>query len=332
MKEIGLESTGGRVRWIRQEAKLPMPDFAKKLGISSNYVGLIERGKRNASPSLLRRISSVMGVSYKWLVNGGPLPPPKQKSRTWTDAVDVTADPAQAINPQLYLSIVLMMAPNISKDVLATILAAPPKTIDDILAGESNEYDPHWSNGYSVLARNLDLPTLCRDLHNLEIFLWQEETAKRNMSLLRTLKQRAAEAFDAVEVSSINAQPPEAVPIRVPYTDIIMREKENPNFTWYFKCLPEQDDPEEFFPDDAYDKAVALTKQYSFVSIVLTSEAEYDSICSYCEKLEANDDALAELNIPSSLPRGISFIFFDPIEEKIDEWEFSDDDLSDDDI
>lgn len=46
-------------------------------------------------------------------------------------------------------------------------------------------------------------------------------------------------------------------------------------------------------------------------------------MCRYCERLEANNDANAELGIPSHLPQNVSILLFDQQKERIDDaWEF----------
>ena len=328
MKEIGLDTVGGRIRKVRQDAKQSMREFAAALDITGNYVGLLERGERNPSPELLRKISSVMGVSYNWLAQGDQ--PEQQESGAPRDAADVASDPAQTVNPRLYLSVVLGMVPAIKRDMLGPMLAVPAETIDGILAGEDVAYSPRWRTGYSVLAQNLDLPALCRDLRNLEAYLAWEEVTTRNAAMLRALKRHMAKDFEAVEVRSINGQEPATVPINVPYVDMVLESKGEQDYTWCFEYVPEQDDPEDFFAEDVLRRAVALAEQRGCkVSIVLTSEAEFRKVCDYCDRLEVNVEASAEQDVPTNLPHNVSFIHFDRRTEGIDELEFSEDELLD---
>ena len=67
--------------------------------------------------------------------------------------------------------------------MLGPMLAVPAVTIDGILAGEAVKYSPRWRAGHFVLAQNLDLPALYRDLRNLEAYLAWEEVATRNAAL-----------------------------------------------------------------------------------------------------------------------------------------------------
>lgn len=218
----------------------------------------------------------------------------------------------------------LAMAPNISKDMLETILGVPSETIDGLLAGKPYEYDPHWGNAYSVLTQSLDLHTLRRDLRRLDIFLEREETVKHNTAMLRALRQHAEKSMkQQPKTLSINAQSPEAVPLHVCYTDIILSSEGSPS-TWYFKYFPEQEDTDYFYPSDVFDDAVALADQVGYkVSIILTSVDEYNSMCRYCEKMEENDEGRAMLGIPRSLPPNISLIHFDRETEEVVGWKFA---------
>lgn len=287
MKKLDLDTVGGRIRKTRQDAKLSMQAFAEKINITGNYVGLIERGDREPSSALLRRISSAMGVSYGWLAKGAPLWLEDVEIGVRKDATDAESDPAQAVNPQLYLSIVLLMAHNISKDTLVTILGVPSETIDGLLAGKPYEYDPHWGNAYSVLARSLDLRTLRRDLRNLDIFLEREETVKHNTAMIRALRQYAeTSAKHKYKIHSINDQSPDAIPSHVLYTDIIFSSEEFP-YTWYFKCFPERNDIGYFHPSDVIDDAVALSERLDCrVTIVLTSKAEFKRMDYYFSQIK----------------------------------------------
>ena len=268
--------------------------------------------------------ASIAGVSINWLAYGDGGEPQELKISARHD----TSDPAPMVNPQLYLSIAMGMIPAVTKEALPPMLTVPPQAIDDILAGKTVEYNPRWRLGYTLLAKNLDLPALRRDLRRLDAFLAWEEAAQKNPVLLSALQEYVAKSYEQVEVCSINLQEPSAVPVHVPYTDIILRGKGELDCTWYFVCPPEQDDPEEFFPEDLLSRAVDLAERRGcMVSVVLTSGAEYDKMCRYCERLEANDDANAELGIPSHLPQNVSVVHFDQQKERIDDaWEFPEDD------
>lgn len=323
MKEVGLNTTGGRVRKVRKDAEKSMREFGEMIGVTGNYVGLLERGERNPSAELLQKISSIMGISYEWLVNGDP-----QEQTPNTD--DEMIDPAPMVNPRLYFSVAMGMASGVTKEALVPILAVPPQTIDAILAGEDVKYNPRWRNGYTALARNLDLPALRRDLRKLYDYLEWEEREERNKALMYALKKHVEKTCktEAVDVISINGQKPNAVLSHVSYTDIVFRCEGEFSETWYFKYLPEQEDIKDFEPSDILSYAEELADQNGITSasIVLTSEAEYDLMYRYFDKLEIYAEGEAVLGIASYRPMNISIIHFDLQTGEIDELEFPDDD------
>lgn len=63
-------TVGGRIRWVRQNAKSNIKNFAQELGISANYLSILEHGRRPPSDQLLRKIAEVGGASYQWLKDG----------------------------------------------------------------------------------------------------------------------------------------------------------------------------------------------------------------------------------------------------------------------
>jgi transcriptional regulator with XRE-family HTH domain len=61
---------GNAIRVVRTAAGMRQRAVAKKLGVSPNYISLIERGKREPSISLLNRLAHVLevpvGVFFLW--------------------------------------------------------------------------------------------------------------------------------------------------------------------------------------------------------------------------------------------------------------------------
>jgi transcriptional regulator with XRE-family HTH domain len=50
------------VRLLRQEREITQEDLADRTGISSRYVGSIERGRVSASVTILGRLADALGV------------------------------------------------------------------------------------------------------------------------------------------------------------------------------------------------------------------------------------------------------------------------------
>ena len=58
---------GNRIRQLRKNLKLTQAGLADKAGLSTNFIALLEKGKRLASVDTLFRISKVLKVELKEL-------------------------------------------------------------------------------------------------------------------------------------------------------------------------------------------------------------------------------------------------------------------------
>ena len=54
---------GERIRSYRLNAGLTQEKLAEKVGSTSNYIGILERGEKNASIVTLEQITSALGIS-----------------------------------------------------------------------------------------------------------------------------------------------------------------------------------------------------------------------------------------------------------------------------
>ena len=59
---------GETIKLLRIKNKFSQNEFAKKTGISSNYLSLIENNKRIAPMSYLKKAADVLGISVNLLV------------------------------------------------------------------------------------------------------------------------------------------------------------------------------------------------------------------------------------------------------------------------
>ena len=59
-----------RIKRIRADLKLTQSDFAAKLGVSQNYVWMLESGERTASDRIIRDICREFRVDETWLRTG----------------------------------------------------------------------------------------------------------------------------------------------------------------------------------------------------------------------------------------------------------------------
>ena len=55
---------------IREREKLNQEDFAKKIGVSRNFISLVETGKRNLSDRTIADICRIFSINETWLRTG----------------------------------------------------------------------------------------------------------------------------------------------------------------------------------------------------------------------------------------------------------------------
>ena len=76
----GGERLNTRIQQIRKTAKLTQDEFAEKIGLSKNFVWMIEKGERIPSDRTIKDICRIFGVNEEWLRTGeGDMPIPKSK-------------------------------------------------------------------------------------------------------------------------------------------------------------------------------------------------------------------------------------------------------------
>lgn len=75
-------SLGNRIRQLRKNLKLTQAQLADKAGLSTNFIALLENGKRSASVDTLNRIAKTLEVELKELFE---FPEKKSKSQLAMD-------------------------------------------------------------------------------------------------------------------------------------------------------------------------------------------------------------------------------------------------------
>ncbi len=65
-----LVALGQTIRRLRREAKLTQEELAARAGLSANYVGEIERGKRNPSALALFSLGRGLNITAAELLTG----------------------------------------------------------------------------------------------------------------------------------------------------------------------------------------------------------------------------------------------------------------------
>lgn len=69
-----------RVKELRKHLGMSQCEFAEAIGVSRNYVSLVENGERNLSENTVWRIAKEFDVSEDWLMNGtGEMTNPKSE-------------------------------------------------------------------------------------------------------------------------------------------------------------------------------------------------------------------------------------------------------------
>lgn len=62
MSKRKLQAFGKRVKELRLEKELTQEELAEKLGLSSNYIGMIERAERNTSLEKVFKIAKALNI------------------------------------------------------------------------------------------------------------------------------------------------------------------------------------------------------------------------------------------------------------------------------
>lgn len=62
MSKRDLKKFGKKLRELRQERNLTQQELAEKIGVSTNYIGMIERGERNTSLLKVFKLSKILDV------------------------------------------------------------------------------------------------------------------------------------------------------------------------------------------------------------------------------------------------------------------------------
>lgn len=60
----------GRIALVRKELGYKQDDFAEKIGLTKNFISLIETGKREPSDRTIKDICREFNVNEEWLRNG----------------------------------------------------------------------------------------------------------------------------------------------------------------------------------------------------------------------------------------------------------------------
>ena len=62
-RQEDLKIFGLRVRELRKKSKLTQSELAEKIGLSTNFIGMVERGERNTSVDKIFKLSHAFNLS-----------------------------------------------------------------------------------------------------------------------------------------------------------------------------------------------------------------------------------------------------------------------------
>lgn len=68
MREKNVASIGNRIRLARVGLNLTQKQLAEAVNIGANYLAMVERGSRNASDKLIKKIATATHTTYEWLM------------------------------------------------------------------------------------------------------------------------------------------------------------------------------------------------------------------------------------------------------------------------
>lgn len=191
MNDIDTSTVGGRIRSCRKRLGLNLEGMANQIGVSPNYVSIIERNVKTPSDKVLRRVADLADVTFDWLRNGAG-----------EDGVTMSNEPSpqpetgkESIDASLFLNLILCDGTAISKETIATILDVDAESLEGILRGEA-QFDPAWDNGLSNIAQRLELPDMIEKLQGIVSFLENVQTEKTDYGLIRLARDWLSETFE----------------------------------------------------------------------------------------------------------------------------------------
>ncbi len=62
-RQNDLRIFGLRIRELRKKSKLTQSELAEKIGLSTNFIGMVERGERNTSVDKIFKLAKAFNIS-----------------------------------------------------------------------------------------------------------------------------------------------------------------------------------------------------------------------------------------------------------------------------
>ena len=149
-----LRTVGGRIKRVRRQQNLKIKDFASLLGISANYLSLLEHNNRQPSEELLRKMADYADTSYEWMKTGSALVVDNYEIPDTVQEQPKQARDNRAPNIRLCLCLLKIYCPNLFPDTVCGILGITPEKLDGLMDG-TEKYRPGWDKTFEVLAGHL---------------------------------------------------------------------------------------------------------------------------------------------------------------------------------
>lgn len=310
MKQLDLTNVGGRIRQARNEASVSMKQLSEIAGVTHAYMGMVERGEKKPSNALLKKIAQVTGTSYAWLESG--------LEEDATVPADSTEQGFQvpipiSIDIPIFLSLSLLSVPGMTKEKLAAMFCIPVEAMDDILCGRSREPEACWMDYLPLLARQMDMPDVCRKIRDIDMFLQNEDIEKKRKRLRDSVKQYAGPEYRYSISPSVQKKhggyDDDSV---ILYSErIVLQKNESPqDGAWHFifyqlNPAADESDVDSLVKEIVDDQLVSSERNGYILTFVLDNEEILkkfeNAFFEFREKKAVEDSALAEISPLSNL-------------------------------
>lgn len=329
MKHVDINTVGGRIRVSRQNLKLNLEGMAERVGISSNYVSIIERNVKKPSDRLLMKIADVTGTSFNWLKNGERGSDTRSKTFSSQSPNSVGIHEIANFNEvQLLLTIIMQQEPSITKEIVAAVLAVGVDDVEKILSGEIED-NPQWESGLSSLIQRMDIPAVREKIRGIDDVLRREEKKLADAKLFQSFRDYLSNECKAT--FKFAGQPVE-VQDEYRCTLYVLQcvdKSERWSILYYPSTLDDDDDLIEFgnqvtaFWKGAHESC--YIEEHNCVAVAFTDKDSYYRLFEHYSKfidkyeIEAEANSVIGTTAPRStvheiydrVPDGIQFILVD---------------------
>lgn len=317
-KADSLMSIGARIRKARTESSLTIRKLAEETGITASYLSMVERGEKNPSTTLLRKIAEATDAPSGWL-DENPAVRAAAAANTWEPefSVRIPTD----IDIPLFLAMALQAIPNMTKNKLADLLAVSPEAMDNVLSGKGLDPAFRWKDHLSFLARQTDIPTLRQQIRKIDMFLLHEHMEKKKTCLHETLKRVAGTEYQYLKIVS-SAVKEVAEDDLSRSTDsvidhIVLQKNASPADDWHFVFCRFSGDVDRYMIRDIIGSQITYANNTgSQLTIVTESEEILHLFEDNYNRLKMENDAIAEKSPEAEPLPSISLLLVNP-----DTWE-----------